>query len=106
MDKTYDRWFSERLTALRMEKGVSSRDMSLSLGQNGSYINKIENRLSLPSMAMFFEICEYFGITPAEFFSSNSLTPCCVRQLTEEIGKLPPPVAGHICTLVHDLLEH
>lgn len=39
----YEKWFAERLTALRMEKGVSARDMSLSLGQSESYINKIEN---------------------------------------------------------------
>ena len=47
-------WFAERLTELRMEKGVSARDMSLSLGQSESYINKIENRRTLPSMAGFF----------------------------------------------------
>ena len=37
-------WFAERLTELRMERGVSARDMSLSLGQSESYINKIENK--------------------------------------------------------------
>ena len=31
MDK---RAFSERLSALRIQKGISARDMSLSLGQN------------------------------------------------------------------------
>lgn len=47
----YTKWFAERLSQLRMEKGVSARDMSLSLGQSASYINKIENRRSLPSIA-------------------------------------------------------
>ena len=36
----YTKWFAERLSQLRMEKGVSARDMSLSLGQSASYINK------------------------------------------------------------------
>ena len=33
--------FSLRLSKLREEKGVSARDMSLSMGQNPGYINKI-----------------------------------------------------------------
>ena len=35
--------FAIRLARLREKKGVSARDMSLSLGQCESYINKIEN---------------------------------------------------------------
>ena len=34
-------FFSQRLSELRTQKGVSARDMSLSLGQCESYINKI-----------------------------------------------------------------
>ena len=46
--------------------GVSARDMSLSLGQSESYINKIENKRTLPSMTGFFYICDYLNITPQE----------------------------------------
>ena len=60
--------FCERLTQLRLQKGVSARDMSLSLGQSESYINRIESKKMLPSMSVFFYICEYFGISPKEFF--------------------------------------
>ena len=35
--------FRERLTELRMQKDVSARDMSLSMGQSSGYINNIEN---------------------------------------------------------------
>lgn len=51
--------FAKRLSALRQEKGASARDMSLSLGQNAGYINNIENGHNLPSMTVFFYICEY-----------------------------------------------
>ena len=51
--------FSIRLAQLRNIKGVSARDMSLSLGQNPGYINNIESGKSLPSMAAFFYICKY-----------------------------------------------
>ena len=35
--------FALRLSYLRTQKKVSAREMSLSLGQNSSYINRIEN---------------------------------------------------------------
>lgn len=51
--------FSRRLGELRERKGVSARDMSLSIGQNPGYINTIENGHSLPSMSAFLSICDY-----------------------------------------------
>lgn len=71
--KNTDEWrafFSERLTCLRMSKSskLSSRKLSQELNQCESYINKIESGRALPSMEMFFKICEYFNITPSEFF--------------------------------------
>lgn len=71
----YVNWFPRRLTELRIQKGVSARDMSLSLGQSESYINKIENKRAMPSMTGFFYICEYLGISPNEFFNIESAAP-------------------------------
>ena len=45
-----DDLFAKRLAQLRNQKGVSARDMSLSLGQGAGYINNIENKNNLPSM--------------------------------------------------------
>ena len=42
--------FIKRLTELRINKGVSARDMSLSIGQSAGYINNIENGVNLPSL--------------------------------------------------------
>ncbi len=61
--------FAGRLAKLRVERGVSAREMSLSLGQGAGYINNIENGRNMPSMAMFFEICEFLEISPADFFA-------------------------------------
>ena len=47
----YYEGFSKRLAELRQEKGVSARDMSLSLGQSESYINKIENNYAMLDFA-------------------------------------------------------
>lgn len=101
----YTQWFSERLTQLRLEKGVSARDMSLSLGQSESYINKIENQRTLPSMNGFFYICEYLGITPCDFFNTNTISPIKSNELLQEFGKLPPDKAAHILQIVKDMTE-
>ena len=52
----YEDLLSERLSKLRTAKGVSAREMSLAIEQNESYINRIENGKSLPSMQAFFYI--------------------------------------------------
>ena len=78
--------FSERLAKLRAAKGVSARDMSLSIGQSANYINKIENRKAFPSMTAFFYICDYLDISPHEFFDENSY--CFPEQLKELINGL------------------
>lgn len=64
----YEEQFSKRLTELRTQKGVSARDMSLSIGQNPGYIRAIESGTAFPTMANFFYICEYLNVTPQEFF--------------------------------------
>lgn len=61
--------FIKRLMCLRTRIKVSARDMSLSISQNPGYIHSIESGKSLPSMSVFFSICEYLNVTPYEFFS-------------------------------------
>lgn len=84
----YEDFFVERLAALRNQKNVSAREMSLALGQNGSYINRIENKLAFPSMQSFFYICEYLQISPKEFFDVDNPAPGKINQITEEAKKL------------------
>jgi len=99
----YIEWFYKRLTQLRLEKGVSARDMSLSLGQSESYINKIENKRTLPSFTGFIYICEYFGLSPQEFFSQNTTSPMKSKELMDEIQKLTPKQMEHILHIVKDI---
>lgn len=100
----YLNWVPNRIAELRMQKGVSARDMSLSLGQSESYINKIENKRTMPSMAGFFYICEYFGITPQEFFNSESTAPQKVQELAAELDKLTAPQIEHLLLIIKDIL--
>ena len=73
--------FAKRLVDLRMNKGVSARDMSLSIGQSPGYINNIENGVNFPSMTVFFYICDYLNITPKEFFDYETADPSKSNEL-------------------------
>lgn len=84
----YEDLVARRLSQLRTQKGVSAREMSLDIGQNASYINRIENGKTLPSMQGLFYICEYLKITPAEFFSVENQDPTLVADLTSKMRKM------------------
>ena len=81
-------YICEKITALRMEKGVSARDMSLSLGQNPGYINWIENGKSLPSMEMFLYICDYLKISPKDFFDEEQDIPQVISEIKDRCAEL------------------
>lgn len=77
--------------------------MSLTLGQNASYINRIENKKSLPSLQVLFWICEYFGITPQEFFDEGNPYPNQLSQLISEMKKLDADSLALVAKLVKKL---
>ena len=81
----YEDFFPERLSSLRLKKNVSAREMSLAIGQNGSYINRIENKLALPSLSAFFYICEYLEISPKDFFDVETLNPFLLNEIIAEL---------------------
>lgn len=99
----YEELFYERLAKLRTQKGVSARDMSLSLGQSESYINKIENKKSLPSMSGFFYICEYLNVHPKDFFDDGIASPTQLNELVVELKKLNADQLGHLLAIIKDL---
>lgn len=84
----YEDFFSDRLATLREQKNVSAREMSLAIGQNSSYINRIENRQTFPSMRSFFYICEYLKISPRDFFDADISNPVIVDEILLELKDL------------------
>jgi len=95
----YEDFLPERLAQLRIKKGVSARDMSLSLGQSESYINTIENKKALPSMAVFYYICEYLDITPEEFYDEENKNPQLLNELIKEQKTLEDEALRHMLGL-------
>ena len=93
--------FAERLTKLREIKGVSARDMSLSIGQNPGYINNIESGRALPSMSTFFYICDYLNISPADFFNTDNLYPEDLQKVINELKQLDRDKLLHLQALIY-----
>lgn len=101
----YNEDFSIRLAKLRTQKGVSARDMSLSIGQNPGYVNNIETGKALPSMSTFFYICDYLNISPQEFFEENVAFPEQLHLLIDDLKLLNDNQIRHISALVKDLIQ-
>lgn len=101
--RMFEELFYERLTRLRSAKGVSARDMSLSIGQNAGYINALENKKGFPSMQVFFYICEYLGVTPSEFFDDSNGHPAEYREVLEDLNALDEEKFRNITVLIKGL---
>ena len=102
----YENFLPDRLAELRAQKGISARDMSLSLGQANNYINAIENRKSLPSMQSFFYICEFLNIPPQEFFDAGNFNPDLMQEFVDEAKKLDCESFSHILAIMKELNRH
>lgn len=104
-----DDFFCERLHHLRKQKGVSAREMSLALGQGPGYINNIENRHNLPSMFAFFNICDYFNISPQEFFQQEEKDihtishPHTLDELISNLKQLEDDQLLHLNAIAKDM---
>lgn len=100
-----DKEFSLRLAKLRTQKGVSARDMSLSMGQNPGYINNIETGKSMPSLSGFFYICDYLDIIARDFFDDGNEYPEQLRAVFQDMQKLSPEQIQNIHAIVKGLLR-
>ena len=97
--------FAIRLARLREKKGVSARDMSLSIGQNAGYINSIETGKSKPSLDGIFYICDYLGLTPSEFFYTESQNPSKLDSLIKDMKKLNDSQLETISALIKEFTK-
>ena len=101
----YENEFQTRLAQLREKKGVSARDMSLSIGQNPGYINSIETGKALPSMSGFFYICEYLQLSPKDFFDIDAKNPEKLNELIKDLKKLDDKQLDSIASIVQGLVK-
>lgn len=85
MDESFVR---KRISSLRIQKGVSEYKMSLDLGHSKSYIQSISSGRALPSLSEMLYICDYFGITPKQFFDEGLSEPILTAKLLKACASL------------------
>ena len=95
----------ERITRLRMAKGVSEYKMSYDLGHSRGYINNISSGKALPSLTELFAICDYFEITPVEFFSETVRNPKLQKTVIADMERLSEKDLLLVQALVERLLQ-
>lgn len=76
----------ERITQLRLQQDLSEYQLSYDLGHSKGYINNISSGKAMPSMSELLNICDYFHITPKEFFDTELEMPVLAGEI---ISKLP-----------------
>lgn len=77
-----------RIKQARERANLSARELSLRLGKNNSYINKVENKEFCPPIDMLFKIIECCNLTPEEFFYKDFLSYQEDKALLKYFNKL------------------
>lgn len=84
----YESFVKERINTLRSKRNISEYQLSLELGHSQGYIQSITSGRNLPSLNALFEICDYFDITPAEFFDPDIKNPSLIKSIFNDVKKL------------------
>ena len=78
----------ERITQLRLRKDVSEYQMSYDLGHSRGYVYHISSGKSLPPMREFLAICDYFELTPQQFFDDGTQNPELIQKAVSGLKQL------------------
>ena len=95
----------DRITQLRLKKGVSEYQMSYDLGHSRGYIYNISSGKALPPLKEFLAICEYLGVTPQQFFDEASPNPELIQKAVEGMSKLSEDDMLMLLGIINRLLK-
>ena len=104
-DNMYENFIRERITSLRIKKGVSEYKMSYDLGHSKSYMQSISSGRALPSLSEFLYICEYLGVTPKEFFDDDIKEPVLIHELNSKIKAMSEDDVKALLTVADRLVK-
>ena len=83
-----EEFVKERITQLRLKKGVSEYQMSYDLGHSRGYVYNISSGKAMPPLKEFFAICDYFEISPQQFFDDSEQNPELIQKALEGMKQL------------------
>lgn len=97
--------FSIRLAKLIDQSELNDRQLSIFIGKNAGYINKIINGETFPTIKSFIIICKALKITPEEFFRYDDDSPVETNKLILDIRKLDYMEKKHVHNIVKDIIK-
>lgn len=95
----------QRITELRMKKGVSEYQMSLDMGHSKNYVQGISSGRSKPSIEEFLYICEYLGVSPRDFFDDENAQPILIQKALDGMRMLSDKDLLTLLSLIERLKE-
>lgn len=101
----YEDFVRERITQLRLRRGVSEYQMSYDLGHSRGYMYNISAGKALPPLKEFFAICDYFGLTPQQFFDDSSPNPELIQKAASGMKQLSESDQLIILGIINRLLQ-
>ncbi len=99
----YEDFVKERITRLRLQKGVSEYQMSYDLGHSRGYVYNISSGKALPPLKELFAICDYFEITPQQFFDTGEKNPELIQKAVEGMKTLDETDVLMILSIINRL---
>lgn len=84
----FEEYIRNRITELRLLKGVSEYQMSLDLGHGKNYIRSITSGRTLPSLTELPYICEYLGVSVNGFFDNSAKYPILLQEMIQRAEKM------------------
>ena len=102
MDEQFVR---DRITQLRLHKGVSEYKMSYDLGHSRGYVHNISSGKAMPPMKEFFAICEYFELTPQQFFDEGTQNPELIQKAINGMKQLDEKDMLMLLGFINRMLE-
>ena len=101
MDRSQkERYILNRITQLRLEKGISEKQMSRDIGKNSSYLASMIKSKNLPSTGALIDICEYLEIPLKDFFDTEYEHPVTVNKIVTELKKFSEKELEMVYSLV------
>ena len=97
------KFIRERITQLRLRKGVSEYQMSYDLGHSRGYVYNISSGKALPPMKEFLAICEYFELTPQQFFDESAHNPELLQKAVSGMKELDEKDQQLVLSLIRRL---
>ncbi len=98
-------YIRHRITELRLMRNLSEYKLSSELGHSKGYVQRISSGNSLPSLESLLEICDYFDITPAEFFNEHIPEHPYIRRILYALPHLSEHDLEIILVLVEQFMK-